>query len=313
MDLTPANLNAMFTNFSLLYGEGYKGTEPWWRKLATLIPSKSETNTYGWMDKIPKLRKWVGARQVQNVAARSQIVTNVTFELTERVPREKIEDDQYGLYSPLAMQMGQQAAKWPDQTIITDFFSANPTGFDGVAFFHDSHPVDVDAGAGGPLGSYDNNLGLALSYANYGTARAAMRGFKGADGQPLGVNPNLLIVPPELEETALQILHNEMIAGFVPGNSTNGNVGTTQNVWRGSADLLVIPELSALAPATWYLADVSNVIKPVCFQLRKAPEFAYLNKPTDPNVFWNNEFIFGVDARGAATTSLPFLMLRSVG
>jgi phage major head subunit gpT-like protein len=309
MDLTPANLNAMFTNFSLLYGEGYTFTQPWWRQIATLIPSGSSTMTYGWMDRIPKLRKWIGTRQVQNVASRSQLVTNVTFELTENVPKELIEDDQFGLYSPLAMQMGKQAAKWPDQTIVTDVFTANPTCFDGKAFFATDHPVNIDDASYSTYSNLDNK---ALTAPNYGAARAAMRAYKGADGQPLAVNPTLLIVPPALEEAARIILNADFIASFVQGNSTAGNVGTTQNIWKGSADLLVIPELAG-ADTTWYLADTSEVIKPFVFQLRQAPEFAYLNRPTDPNVFWDKSFIFGVSARGAASTALPFLMYKSVG
>ena len=83
MDLTPSNLNGLFTNYSMIYSEAYKGTAPWWRELATLVTSNTTTQTYAWMDKIPKLRQWVGSRQIQNAAARSQIVTNVTFELTE--------------------------------------------------------------------------------------------------------------------------------------------------------------------------------------------------------------------------------------
>lgn len=306
MDLTPANLNAMFTNFSLLYGEGYKGTEPWWRKLATLIPSKSETNTYGWMDKIPKLRKWVGQRVVQNVAARSQILTNETFELTESVPKEKIADDQYGLYAPLAQQMGQQAAKWPDQ-LIASVMGENPVCFDGKTFFASDHPVNMDDAS---FGTYDNDLALALTATNYGTARATLRGFKGADGQPIGARGSLLVVPPSLEETALQILNNDFLPGFVQGSSAAGNVGNMPNVWKGSADLLVIDELES-DPTEWYLLDNTNVIKPFVFQLREAPQFAYLNRPTDPNVFWNRAFVFGVEARGVAHVSLPFLAIRS--
>jgi phage major head subunit gpT-like protein len=309
MDLTPSNLNGMFTNFSLLYGEGYARTAPWWRELATLIPSSSETNTYGWMDRIPKLRKWVGARQVQNVAARSQIVTNVTFELTESVPREKIEDDQYGLYAPLAKMMGEQASKWPDQTIVTDLFVANTTAFDGKAFFATDHPCNIDNSA---VGTYDNLDAVALSAVNYAAARAKMMAFKGADGEPLGVMPDLLVVPPSLEHVAREILTASFIPAFIHGSSTAGNVAGVENIWRGSARMLVIPELES-APTAWYLFDTSKVIKPFVFQLREAPQFAYLNRPTDPNVFWNKEFVFGVSARGAATTGLPFLGYKSVG
>lgn len=309
MDLTPGNLNGLFTNYSMLYGEAYKGTQPWWRQIASLVASNTATQTYAWMDKIPKLRKWLGSRQIQNATARSQLVTNVTFELTESIGREVIEDDQYGLYAPLAAQMGQQAAKWPDQRIVADVFTANPTCYDGKAFFAADHQSSLEDASVGTIKNLDT---LALSLANYQTARALMMSYVGADGQPLGVMPNLLVVPPQLEGTARQILHSDFVADFVPGSTTAGNVGASQNVWKGSAELLVIPELAGAA-TTWYLMDVSQAIKPFVFQLRQAPEFAYLNKPTDPNVFWEKNFIFGVSARGAATTSLPFLAYKSVG
>ncbi len=309
MDLTPSSLTGLFTNYALLYSEAYKGTAPWWRELATLVTSNTTTQTYAWMDKIPKLRQWVGSRQIQNAKARSQLVTNVTFELTESLSREVLEDDQHGLYSPLAQQMGQQAAKWPDQRIITDIFTANPTAYDGVAFFATSHRSNLEDAA---VGTIDNLDAVALTLTNYAAARAKMMSYLGADGQPLGVMPNLLVVPPQLEGMARSILNADFVADFVHGSTTAGNVGSAQNVWKGSAKLLVVPEL-ATAATTWYLFDTTQVIKPFVFQLRQAPEFAYLNKPTDPNVFWDKEFVFGVHARGAATTSLPFLAYKSVG
>lgn len=298
MDLTSANLTALFTTFATVYASAYKGTAPWWSQIATLMPSTSESVTHGWLDRIPKLREWIGPRQVQNAKTRDRIVTNKTFELTAAVPKEKIEDDQYGVYSPLAAMFGQQAAKWPDQLLAAKIVE-NPVGFDGVTFFNDAHPTFAPDGS-----TYDNNLALPLTAANYGTARAAMMQFKGADGEPLQVMPNLLVVPPQLEQVAREILNNE----FLPSAA---GTATTQNVWRGSAQLLVIPELTAAT--TWYLLDVRNVIKPFIFQLRQAPNFVYRNKPTDDAVFWNRELIFGVDARGVSDVSLPFLALRSVG
>ncbi len=309
MDLTPSNLNGLFTNYAMMYSDAYKGTAPWWRQLATLVTSNTTTQTYAWMDKIPKLRKWVGSRQIQNATARSQLVTNVTFELTESIGKEVLDDDQHGLYAPLAMQMGQQAAKWPDQRVVEDIFTANPTAYDGVAFFNGSHLSNLENAS---IGTIDNLDAVALTLTNYAAARAKMMSYVGADGQPLGVMPNLLVVPPQLEGIARQILNSDFVADFIPGNTTTANVGSSQNVWKGSAQLLVIPELAGAA-TTWYLFDTTQVVKPFVFQLRQAPEFAYLNKPTDPNVFWDREFIFGVSARGAATTGLPFLAYKSVG
>jgi len=77
-----------------------------------------------------------------------------------------------------------------------------------------------------------------LSASSYAAARAAMMSIANADGRKLGVTPNLLVVPPSLEATARELLNADTIIG----DPTAG--GAKTNVWRGSADLLVVPELA---------------------------------------------------------------------
>lgn len=77
-----------------------------------------------------------------------------------------------------------------------------------------------------------------LNLENYAAARAAMMSLKNAEGRPLGVRPNLLVAPPGLEAAARQILQ----AQFVVADAASG--GMTSNVWQGSANLLVAPELA---------------------------------------------------------------------
>lgn len=71
-----------------------------------------------------------------------------------------------------------------------------------------------------------------LNAANYGIARAALTGMKGDYGRPLGLMPNLLVVPPSLESAGRKLLNSEFGAG-----------GET-NEWRGTAELLVVPWLA---------------------------------------------------------------------
>jgi phage major head subunit gpT-like protein len=76
-----------------------------------------------------------------------------------------------------------------------------------------------------------------LNATNYTSARAAMMSLTNSEGMPLGIRPTLLIVPPALEGKAREILQ----AQFVIGSTTVG--GSKSNIWQGSADLLVVPEL----------------------------------------------------------------------
>ncbi len=77
-----------------------------------------------------------------------------------------------------------------------------------------------------------------LNATNYAAARAAMMSLKNTEGRPLGIRPNLLMVPPALEAQAREILQ----AQFIIGDPNAG--GAKSNVWQGTADLLVVPELA---------------------------------------------------------------------
>jgi phage major head subunit gpT-like protein len=83
-----------------------------------------------------------------------------------------------------------------------------------------------------------------------------------------------------------------------------------QNTYRGSAKLIVVPELQA-APTTWYLFDTTKAVKPLIFQQREAPSFVYRVSEQDPMVFDQHRYVYGVEARGAFGWSLPFLSSKS--
>jgi len=306
MDLTPSALQIFFTGLHTSYDQGYAMPEPWAPSVAMFVPSDTELETYGWMDRIPKMRQWVGPRTVQNAPTRSRSVTNLDWELTESIPRNKFLDDKLGLYSNIAKNMGWQARKLHDQQLATLIQAGITTvGFDNVNFFSVSHLTDIDNAASA---AQSNLLSLALTPSNFSAARAKMRSWNGRDGQPLGSRGSLLVVPPSLEEAAVNITAGDMIAPALFGGQTQ--VGGQTNTLKGSAKVLVIDELES-EPTAWYLLDDSGLIKPFVVQERQAANFVYLNNPTDPNVFWNKNYIFGVDSRSAYDVTLWFKALRS--
>lgn len=69
----------------------------------------------------------------------------------------------------------------------------------------------------------------SLTKDNYAAARRAMMQLKADGGRPLGIRPTLLVVPPALEQQALEVLKAERDAS-----------GAT-NVYRNTAELLVTP------------------------------------------------------------------------
>jgi phage major head subunit gpT-like protein len=76
-----------------------------------------------------------------------------------------------------------------------------------------------------------------LNPTTYALARAGMMSLPNAEGRPLRVRPSLLVVPPALEAAAREILQAQFIVA-------DGGGSLHSNVWQGSANLLVAPELA---------------------------------------------------------------------
>lgn len=86
---------------------------------------------------------------------------------------------------------------------------------------------DYRANAGYGLWQLAYHSAQTLSEDNYGDARAAMMSFLDDFGKPLNIIPNILVVPPALEQEAREILMNER------------NAAGATNPWRNTAEILV--------------------------------------------------------------------------
>lgn len=300
MLITPAAIRALQTSFSTRFRDAYGEAETWHDRVCTTVPSSNRSNTYGWMARLPQMRQWLGPRTLQNVTAHSYTLDNESFELSVAVQREDYEDSNLGTYAPLMADMGRAARKWPDQLATAALQGGVVNlGFDGLPFFSAAHPLAP------VFGVQSNNFpATALTPANYATVRENMASYLGEDDTPLGVMPNLLVVPPQLERQAREILQASIIANAA------GTAGIS-NVLTGSADLIVVPELAG-QPTTWYLADTSKAMRGLVFQLRKAPELVSKAASEDDNVFFDRQLIWGVDSRGAVGYGPWFLMARAI-
>ena len=293
-------LDGLRTTFGMQFWAGYNGAETYYQELTTAVPSNSKSNTYGWIAQSVAMRKWLGPRVAQNLSEHEYALVNDDYEATIEVDRNDIEDDNLGMYtSMLFPQLGEAYRKHPD-VLLTSLLAANPTAFDGGAFFRTGHPTYSGST------TYDNDYTTtALTAANFNTVWSAMASIVGEDGQPLGVMPNLLVVPPQLKLTALQIMQSTTYASATSPFNLAG-----QNMLQGWAKVLVVPQLAG-TPGTWYLLDTTKAIKPFLYQLRRAGTFVARDKPDDPKVFDLKKFTYGVDCRDAMGVSLPFLAARA--
>ena len=284
MIVNQANLEAIYQGFQVIFNEAFQGATALWEKVATMVPSATKQEAYKWLGKLPRMREWIGPRVIQNIGAYTWTIVNKSWEATVGVDREDVEDDTIGVYKPIITGLAQSAATHPDEYIFALLLGGfTALCYDGQYFF------DIDHNEG-DSGDQVNKGTAALAAASYGAARAAMMALKDDKGNLLNIMPNLLVVPPQLEETARTILNADVIIG----DGTAG--GSKTNVWKNSADLLVVPLLASQA-AYWFLLDTTKPIKPLIYQQRKAAEFVSKDNPNDDNVFFNKEFVYGVDCR----------------
>jgi phage major head subunit gpT-like protein len=149
-----ATLSNLKQAFNAAFKGGFGSVPSMHEKIATVVSSTTGEEVYGWLGMNTKMREWVGERVHQNLKTHGYTIKNKTFESTVAVPREAIEDDNYGLYSPLMAQMGKDANLHPDELLFALIqLGISTVCYDGQYFFDTDHPVGL-SGAEASVSNY---------------------------------------------------------------------------------------------------------------------------------------------------------------
>lgn len=292
-------LSNLFISLKTSFHNAFDAAPSVWEKVAMRVTSTTGQNDYAWLSKFPKMKKWIGDKNVKSLEAFKYTIVNDDWEATIEVDRNDIEDDQLGMYGPQAQMAGESARQLPDE-IVMDLVNNGFTNlcFDGQYYFDTDHLV---AGA-----SVSNKLTVALSVAtqaaaiaSYGAARTAMRKFKDDEGRPLNITPNVLLVPPALENIALALINNDRL--------DDGKA----NPYKGTAEVMVDARLTS--DTAWFLLDTTKAVKPFVYQERKAPVFVEQTSQENDDVFMRKKFKFGAEARAAGGYGFWQLAVGSTG
>lgn len=279
------SLSAIFISLKTIFNNAFQAAPSSWEKIAMRVPSTSGQNDYAWLSNFPKMRRWVGAKQVKSLEAYRYPVVNEDWEATVEVDRNHIEDDQLGIYQPQAQMAGFSAAQLPDEIVYEAVNNAFTTlCYDGQYFFDTDHPV-AGASVSNKSTAVLSNATQAAAAGSYGAARTAMKKFKDEEGRSLNILPNVLLVGPALEDTARMLLTNDKLADDTP------------NPYKGTAELVVDTRIES--DTTWFLLDTSKPVKPFVYQERKAPVFVEQTNPQAEDVFNLKKYKFGAEARAA--------------
>jgi HK97 family phage prohead protease len=168
-----------------------------------------------------------------DASARTKVATyGKLFSLT----RQAIINDDLGLFSKIATKYGSAAKRLVNKMVYAQL-TGNVKMQDNVALFDAKHGNVATTGE-------------ALSVKAIAKAIAAMRRQKGITGEAtLNITPKYLVVPPELELAAYQIVNSTAAVDGV-------NSGVV-NPYKGR--LVVVSDAELTDPDAWYLvADASQ-------------------------------------------------------
>ena len=299
MNVNGQTLNAIAAGLKKVYNDTFNKTESFHKKVAMVVPSSNSQETYAWLQNMPRMRKWVGDKVINKLSKQGYSIVNDDFEVTVEVKRNDIEDDNIGQYNNMSQQAGWSAKQLPDE-LTSELINQGQTSlcYDGKPFFSSAHPVTVN-GQEKTMSNVHNKAlsaeSAAAAKASYGIGRTKMRSLTDYEGRNLKVKPNLLIVGPDLEDTARTLLTADKLE--------NGD----QNIYKNTAELLVIDDLKA---GTWYLEDTSMPVKALIIQERKKPVFVSQTDLNAPDVFSRAVYKFGAEARYGAGYGFWQLMLK---
>ncbi|MFA6290225.1 MAG: Mu-like prophage major head subunit gpT family protein [Victivallales bacterium] len=287
MLVNKATILAVFTSLKTTFNNAFDAAPSQWQETAMLVPSGAGQNDYTWLSLFPKMKKWIGDKAVKVFEAFKYTVINDDWEATVEVDRNDVEDDSLGIYKPQAEMAGYSAKQLPDE-IVADLKNnafANKC-YDGQYYYDSDHPVGEAKTSNSNLGTAALSAAtVALAKASYGAARTAIMSFKDDEGRPLALVPNVLEVPPALEEVGRMLCTYDKLEDDKP------------NPYKGTAKLIVNPRLTSTT--AWFLHCTQMPVKPFIYQERKAPVFVEQTDPQGDDVFNRKKFKFGAEARAA--------------
>lgn len=178
------------------------------------------------------------------------------------ITRHAIINDDLGAFMRMTELFGRGAAEMQAEIVYNLLAGNSGNGrvlSDGKALFHTEHKNLATGG------------GSALSATTLTAARVAMRRQKGLGNDKILVRPRYLVVPPELETTAWQLVNAQ----------TNPTIPTEANPFKGAFEVVVDAFLENTT--AWYLIADPATIPVIDYAFLDGNEGLYTEQQVDFN------------------------------
>ena len=163
--------------------------------------------------------------------------------------RKLLDDKKWPVLDGRVEQLTKSALRTMDKIAVRPFVYAWSSAFDfmtseeGVALCSDSHTTK--SGTSTTYG-FDNAGTSALDKTSIAATRLLMKGFRDDISERIEMNPDILLVPSNLADTAGEIIGTDK-------DPENGN--NTKNMLYGKFKIIEYPRLDDYDTNNWYMID----------------------------------------------------------
>lgn len=178
------------------------------------------------------------------------------YALQTKFARSIVDDQKVEFFGKFGAKLGQSAARTMEKAgaaVFNDSFTT-VTSEDALSLCNTAH-LNADGG-----NSQGNRGTTALSNDAVSSVRQTGRGWLDYDGEPISVNLNMLLLPPELEETGFEIIKSALNP-MSALNAANWNQGIGMIVWQYLTDA-----------NNWWMLDPRIMKQELHFYIRIALE-----------------------------------------
>jgi len=254
--------------------------------LSTTVPSNAASEDYAWLGETPAMREFIDERKVKGFTDTTYQIVNKTWEATMSVKRSELEDDQVGAINVRVQDLARRSRQHIDE-LLYQALTDNGTGYDGAAFFSNTHPARGEGSAQDNLLTGTGTTTAALK-TDIQAAIAALKDFTDERGKPFTPMLNsadlVILCPPAIEWTMREALEATIIS-----NTSNVLAGVVGQV-------IATPWLTPTDANDWYLLYTGHTLKPLIFQDRMGVEFNALEQDSEAG-FMRELYLYGVRAR----------------
>lgn len=299
-------LAGVLTNFRALFQEDFEAAMAFqaWTDISMRVDSSGRIESYNWFGTPPKLEDVThGEPTLHGLNNFNFSIENFLFKAVIEVDRSTLEDDKLGLIMPRVRQLGPEAARYPGELIFR-LFESGGLAYDAVAFFANTRTIGKSANIDNILAG--TGVTVPTFQADLASAVEAMMLFQDDQGRPMGLTPNVIVVPARLRQTAFQALNANQ------GTITQPVIPASQSGAFESAGYKVMVNPFLVDLTDWYALHVRGTTRPFIFQERIAPALEGITTPESESGVIRDKFAYSVRARGNVGYGDPRYAVRTV-